>query len=160
MSSASVGGERLCTEGAMGDESLAGKARTSAEGLSPRDKALCDAFLSGTSRKALAEQFKVTVQRVGQILNHSASVAYLVQRGTNTRALIFSKVGEEILARTEWGGVRLSDLLAIWKAAMPQEVTITHRATIQKEAERLASEMGLTVEEVLAEAERIMSGAP
>lgn len=122
-------------------ESLAGKTEHGREHLSSRDRAICDGFLSGTSRKELAEQHQLTLARIGQILNRPDSVAYLLQRGNHTKAHLFARVGAEILTRTEWGGVRLADLLAIWKAAMPQQLAVSitdHR----KEAEAIAAEIG------------------
>lgn len=135
------------------------KAVPTAEALSARDRAILDAFIAGTTRKALAEQHGLTLTRICQICKSPAAVVYLAEQGGITKTLIYTRVGAEILARTEWGGMRLADLIAIWKAAMPQEVTINHRAAVQKEAERIAAEMGLSAEEVLAEAERIVAGA-
>jgi DNA-binding CsgD family transcriptional regulator len=123
-------------------EPLADKAGNDRDPLSPRDRAICDAFLSGTSRKELAAQHGITLARIGQILNAPHAVAYLLQRGNHTKAHLFARVGAEILSRTEWGGVRLADLLAVWKAAMPQEVTV-NTPDLRTHAERVAEELGL-----------------
>jgi len=128
----------------MAGESLAVKRNDSPDALSGRDKAILDDFTSGVSRKLLAEKYSLTPARIGQIINQPASIAYLLQRGGNIKAQLFAKVGAEILSRTEWGGVRLSDLLAIWKAAMPQEMTLKgDQSEIEAAAERLAEQTGI-----------------
>lgn len=122
-------------------EPFTGKSTTAPDGLSPRDKTVCDGFLSGKTRPQLAEQHKITRQRIGQILHLPAAVAYIASQAGNTKSLVFAKAGEEILSRLDWGGVKMTDLIAVWKAAMPQEVAITitdHRA----EAEAIAAEIG------------------
>ena len=121
---------------------LAGKAAIDREPLSSRDRAICDAFISGTSRKELATQHGLTPARIGQILNAPHAVAHMLQQGNHTKAHLFARVGAEILTRTEWGGVRLADLLAIWKAAMPQEVTL-NTPDLRRDAEQVAEELGL-----------------
>lgn len=102
---------------------------------------MCDGFAAGETRKALGERFDLTKERIGQILNQPGAVLYMLQKGNSTKAQLFAKAGAEILARTEWGGVRLADLIAIWKAAMPQHLAVSitdHR----KEAEAIAAEIG------------------
>lgn len=109
--------------------------------MSSRDKAVCDGFVAGESRKALGVRFAVTPERIGQILNQPGAILYILTRGGATKALLYAKVGEEILTRTEWGGMRLDDLVSVWKAAMPKElaVTVTDR---RAEAEAIAAEIG------------------
>jgi hypothetical protein len=125
----------------MGGEAFTGKRANAPDALSGRDRLICDGFLSGQSRKQLAEKYEVTPQRIGQVLHQPAAIIYLIQKGGNTKALLYAKVGEEILARTEWGGMRLDDLVSVWKAAMPKELalTITDR---RAEAEAIAAEIG------------------
>lgn len=86
-------------------------------------------------------RFAVTPERIGQILNQPGAILYILTRGGATKALLYAKVGEEILTRTEWGGMRLDDLVSVWKAAMPKElaVTVTDR---RAEAEAIAAEIG------------------
>lgn len=128
----------------MAGDAFSAKRENAPDALSGRDRLICDGFLAGQSRKQLAEKHEVTSQRIGQILHQPAAVVYLLQKGSNVKSLIFAKVGEEILARTEWGGVRLADLLAIWKAAMPQELTLKQdTAEIEAAAERLAEQAGI-----------------
>ena len=117
------------------------KRNTTTDALSPRDKGIVDDFASGSTRKQIAERLKLTPERIGQIVRSPAAVAYLAQRGGIAKTLLFAKVGEEILSRTEWGGMKMADLLAIWKAAMPQQLAVNitdHR----KEAEAIAAEIG------------------
>ncbi len=135
------------------------KASPAAETLSARDRAILDAFSSGTSRTTLAEQYKLTLTRICQICKSPAAVAYLTEQGGITKALLYAKVGGEILSRTEWGGMKLADLIAIWKAAMPQELTVNQTVVVRDEAKRLAAELGLSVDEVLAEAVGIVKAA-
>ena len=59
---------------------LAGKAAIDREPLSSRDRAICDAFISGTSRKELATQHGLTPARIGQILNAPHAVAHMLQQ--------------------------------------------------------------------------------
>ena len=114
------------------------------DALTCRDKAVCDGFAAGATRKALGEKFGITKERIGQILNQPGAIHYLAQQAGNTKALIFAKSGEEILTRLDWGGMKLGDLLAIWKAAMPQEVTIKDdQAAIDAAAARLAERTGI-----------------
>lgn len=120
---------------------LVWKPATTPDALSSRDKSVCDGFVSGSSRKVLAEQFGITRERIGQILNQPGAILYILSRGGATKALLYAKVGEEILTRTEWGGMRIDDLITIFKAAMPKELAVTitdHR----KEAEAIAAEIG------------------
>jgi hypothetical protein len=123
-------------------ETFAGKSPEPREPLSPRDKAVCDGFLSGKTRPQLAEQHKVTRQRIGQILHLPAAVAYVAAQAGNTKSLVFAKAGEEILSRLDWGGVKMTDLIAIWRAAMPQEVTV-NTPDLRTHAEQVAAELGL-----------------
>lgn len=124
----------------------------SPDDLSARDKGILDAFASGTSRKLLAEQHSLTPERIGQILNRPASVAYLLQSGNGIKAQLFARVGAEILSRTEWGGMRLSDLVAIWKAAMPQEMTLkVEQQEIEAAATRLAERTGIPKERAIVD---------
>lgn len=117
------------------------KPATTPDALSSRDKSVCDGFVAGQSRKLLAEQFGITRERIGQILNQPGAILYILTRGGATKALLYAKVGEEILTRAEWGGMRLDDLINVWKAAMPKElaVSITDR---RAEAEAIAAEIG------------------
>lgn len=120
--------------------------------LSARDKAILDDFTSGTTRKALAAQHDVTTARIGQILHRPASVAYIAQRGGVSRVLLYAKAGEELLARMDWGGMKLGDLLALWKAAMPQELTVKDdQAAIDAAAERLAERTGIPKERAIVD---------
>ena len=125
-----------------GGQASTGKSPTAPDALSERDKGVCDGFLAGQSRKQLADQHKLTVRRIGQILHQPAAVAYLAVQAGHTKALVFAKVGAEILARLDWGGVKLTDLIAIWKAAMPQEVTV-NTPDLRRDAELVAEELGL-----------------
>ena len=79
-----------------------------------------------------------------QIANTPAAITYLLTRGASGRALLYVKAGEELLARLDWGGMKLGDLLTLWKAAMPQEVTIKDdQAAIDAAAARLAERTGI-----------------
>lgn len=113
------------------------------DALTPRDRAICDGFISGTSRKQLAAQFDLTPARIGQILQQPGAVVYLLTRMGNTRTLVAAKAIGAILDRMEWGttAVRLTDLIDIFKAVAPKEValTITDR---RAEAEAIAAEIG------------------
>ncbi len=127
------------------------KTAQTADALSARDRAILDAFSTGTTRKALAAQYGLTLTRICQICKSPAAVAYLIEQGGITKALIYAKVGGEILERSEWGGVRLADLIAIWKAAMPQQLAVSisdHR----KEAEAIAAEIGKADDPVIVAA--------
>jgi len=120
---------------------LPAKPALSPDALSSRDKAVCDGFVSGTSRKALGVQFGITPERIGQIIHQPGAVLYMLKLAGNIKSLLFAKVGEEILTRTEWGGMKLTDLIAVWKAAMPQEVAVTVTDK-RAEAEAIAAEIG------------------
>lgn len=112
--------------------------------LSARDKQLLDLYATGAKRKDLAAQFAISVERVDQVVRRPASVAYIGQQALATKSLLFAKAGEELLARMDWGGMKLPDLLAIWKAAMPQEVTVRiDQAQIEAAAARLAERTGI-----------------
>lgn len=113
--------------------------------LSGRDKQLLDLYAAGEKRKDLAAQFSINLERVGQIVRRPASVAYLAQQASATKTLLYAKAGEELLARMDWGGMKLPDLLAIWKAAMPQEINVN--LAVAEAARIVAERRGLTPEQ-------------
>lgn len=130
---------------AAGGEASTLKAGGDGETLSPRDRALLDSYSGGTTRTALAKEHGISLGRVCQITSAPASIAYLARKAGSTKTLLYAKAGEELLARMDWGGMKLGDLLAIWKAAMPQEINVN--LAVAEAARIVAERRGLTPEQ-------------
>jgi hypothetical protein len=120
---------------------LQGKKIASVDDLSARDKAVLDLLADNTSSKTVAAQFNISRQRVQQIAHHPVSQAYLAKKAGAHRVLLAVRASGELLARMDWGGVKMSDLIALWKAAMPQELAVT-LTDKRAEAEAIAAEIG------------------
>ncbi len=118
--------------------------------LSARDKEILDLLIAGKTEAEVAAQFGITQPRVNQIRHTPPALAYLVRQGGAAKLWLYNKTGAELLARLDWGGVKMIDLIAIWKAAMPQELTVKHdEAEVERAAERLAREAGITKDQAI-----------
>jgi hypothetical protein len=130
-----------------------------AKPLSPRDRAVLDLLIDGKSETEVAAQFDISQPRVSQIRHSPAATAYLGRRGAALKPFLHNLAGAEIARRFSWGLIRFPDLVALYKATMPNEPQRLIVEQVREEAEKLAAELGLDVAEVLAEAERIMRAA-
>lgn len=129
-----------------------GKAKAVSRTLNGRDRQVVEFLLESRTHEDAAAQFKLSRQRITQIMNTPAALAFIASRAYGKRTIGYATVIDLIVDRVNQAvrmgyQITLDELIKVAKLLEPkQETSEQAYEMIYAEAERIADEYGLTGE--------------